>query len=191
MVFIQYIFGIRSMRQTIKEIETNVAYRWFLGFGLDDKIPHFSTFGKNYARRCRCWIQNAKYCEEASRRRDKSGHALQTTHDSSRLFPKARVCLWWILRLLRWTNLKGLEKNSMQTMLVFAAMNLKKLATWHWRNTKPTVPSPKNQYRKTKTPLSIISQRRFVYGLKRELKGLSFSSLSFNRLDVILRVPFL
>jgi transposase len=26
---IQYLFGIRSMRQTIKEIETNVAYRWF------------------------------------------------------------------------------------------------------------------------------------------------------------------
>ncbi|WP_312009675.1 transposase, partial [Shouchella clausii] len=35
MVFIQYIFGIRSMRQTIKEIETNVAYRWFLGFGFE------------------------------------------------------------------------------------------------------------------------------------------------------------
>jgi transposase len=34
MTFIQYIFGIRSMRQTIKEIETNMAYRWFLGFGL-------------------------------------------------------------------------------------------------------------------------------------------------------------
>ena len=45
---IQYLFGIRSMRQTIKEIETNVAYRWFLGYGLTEKIPHFSTFGKNY-----------------------------------------------------------------------------------------------------------------------------------------------
>lgn len=49
--FIQYLFGIRSMRQTIKEIETNIAYRWFLGFGLSDEIPHFTTFGKNYARR--------------------------------------------------------------------------------------------------------------------------------------------
>ncbi|WP_040306526.1 transposase, partial [Caloramator australicus] len=27
-VLIQYMFGIKSMRQTIKEIETNVAYRW-------------------------------------------------------------------------------------------------------------------------------------------------------------------
>lgn len=50
-VFIQYLFGIRSMRQTIKEIEVNMAYRWFLGYGLMDSIPHFSTFGKNYVRR--------------------------------------------------------------------------------------------------------------------------------------------
>ena len=50
-VFIQYIFGIKSMRQTISEIETNMAYRWFLGYGLNDKIPHFTTFGKNYVRR--------------------------------------------------------------------------------------------------------------------------------------------
>lgn len=51
MTFIQYIFGIRSMRKTIEEIETNMAYRWFLGYGFHDKIPHFSTFGKNYERR--------------------------------------------------------------------------------------------------------------------------------------------
>ncbi|OCA88381.1 transposase [Bacillus sp. FJAT-27225] len=51
LAFIQYTFGIRSMRQTIKEAETNLAYRWFLGFGFHDKIPHFSTFGKNYERR--------------------------------------------------------------------------------------------------------------------------------------------
>ena len=29
--FIQYLYGIKSMRQTVKEIEVNVAYRWFLG----------------------------------------------------------------------------------------------------------------------------------------------------------------
>ncbi|EHL78396.1 hypothetical protein HMPREF1015_01668, partial [Bacillus smithii 7_3_47FAA] len=42
MAFIQYTFGIRSMRKTIEEIETNLAYRWFLGFGFYDKVPHFS-----------------------------------------------------------------------------------------------------------------------------------------------------
>ena len=50
-VFIQYLFGIRSMRQTIKEIDVNVAYRWFIGYGLLEQVPHFSTFSKNYARR--------------------------------------------------------------------------------------------------------------------------------------------
>jgi transposase len=50
-VLIQYTFGIRSMRQTIKEIEVNMAYRWFLGFDMLDRIPHFTTFGKNYVRR--------------------------------------------------------------------------------------------------------------------------------------------
>lgn len=29
-VFIQHLFRIKSMRQTIKEIEMNVAYRWYL-----------------------------------------------------------------------------------------------------------------------------------------------------------------
>ena len=49
--FIQYLYGIRSMRQTIKEIEVNIAYRWFLGLEMQEPVPHFSTFGKNYTRR--------------------------------------------------------------------------------------------------------------------------------------------
>ncbi len=48
---IQYLYGIKSMRQTIKDIEVNVAYRWFLGLDLGEKVPHFTTFGKNYTRR--------------------------------------------------------------------------------------------------------------------------------------------
>lgn len=48
---LQYMFGIRSMRQTVAEAEVNNAYRWFLGLGLQDKVPHFSTFSKNYTRR--------------------------------------------------------------------------------------------------------------------------------------------
>jgi transposase len=49
--FYKYTFGIRSMNQILAEIETNMAYRWFLGYGFHDKVPHFSTFGKNYERR--------------------------------------------------------------------------------------------------------------------------------------------
>ena len=48
---LQYTFGIRSMRQTIREIEVNMACCWYLGYGMTESIPHFSTFGKNYVRR--------------------------------------------------------------------------------------------------------------------------------------------
>ncbi len=51
MLLIGYLFGIRSERQLVKEIEVNVAYRWFLGFGLLDKIPHHSVFSQNRRRR--------------------------------------------------------------------------------------------------------------------------------------------
>jgi transposase len=51
LAFVQYTFEIRSMRKTIEEVETNMAYRWFLDYGFHDKVPYFSTFGKNYERR--------------------------------------------------------------------------------------------------------------------------------------------
>jgi len=51
MLLIGYLFGIRSERQLVKEVEVNIAYRWFLGFGLREKVPCHSTFGKNRQRR--------------------------------------------------------------------------------------------------------------------------------------------
>jgi len=48
---IQCFYGIRSMRQTIRDIEVNPSYRWFLGLSLNDKVSHFTTYGKNYNRR--------------------------------------------------------------------------------------------------------------------------------------------
>lgn len=47
MMFIGYFYGIRSERQLAKEIETNIAYRWFLGLSLSDKVPHHSTISFN------------------------------------------------------------------------------------------------------------------------------------------------
>ncbi|WP_412761880.1 transposase, partial [Peribacillus frigoritolerans] len=37
---------------------------------------------------------------------------------------------------MRWTPLKGLKKLSMQAILTFAAINLKKMANWTWRGPK-------------------------------------------------------
>ena len=51
MVLIQHLFGIPSLRQTHRECEVNVAYRWFLGYGLLGKIPHFATVSCAFCRR--------------------------------------------------------------------------------------------------------------------------------------------
>lgn len=51
MVLIQHLFGIPSLRQTYREIQVNVAYRWFLGYSLLDEIPHFATVSYAFCKR--------------------------------------------------------------------------------------------------------------------------------------------
>ena len=51
MMFIGYLFGIPSERRLVKEIQVNVAYRWFLGLNLTDSIPDASTLSQNRRRR--------------------------------------------------------------------------------------------------------------------------------------------
>ena len=51
MVLIQHLFGIPSLRQTYREIQVNLAYRWFLGYGLLDDIPHFVTVSYAFCKR--------------------------------------------------------------------------------------------------------------------------------------------
>lgn len=52
-LFIGYLFGIRSERQLVREIEVNVAYRWFLRLKLTDAIFDASTISQNRRRRFR------------------------------------------------------------------------------------------------------------------------------------------
>lgn len=51
LIFINHLYGYNSMRRTIEETKVNLAYRWFIGYGVDDSIPHFSDFSKNYTRK--------------------------------------------------------------------------------------------------------------------------------------------
>ncbi len=44
MLLIGYLYGIKSERRLVEEVEVNLAYRWFCGFELCDKIPDHSTF---------------------------------------------------------------------------------------------------------------------------------------------------
>ena len=50
-LFVGYLFGIRSERQLMREIEVNVAYRWFIGLRLTDRVFDASTFSQNRRRR--------------------------------------------------------------------------------------------------------------------------------------------
>lgn len=51
LLFIGYLFGIRSERQLMREVQVNVAYRWFLDLRLTDKVPDASTLSANRRRR--------------------------------------------------------------------------------------------------------------------------------------------
>jgi len=46
-MFIGYFYGIRSERQLEREVQMNVAYRWFLGLKLHDPVPDHSTISWN------------------------------------------------------------------------------------------------------------------------------------------------
>ena len=51
LVLIQHLFGIRSLRQTLREAEVNVAYRWFLGYTMSQRLPHFATVSYAFRHR--------------------------------------------------------------------------------------------------------------------------------------------
>ena len=50
-VLIQHLYGISSLRRTMQDINMNIAYRWFLGYTLNEELPHFSTVSYNFKHR--------------------------------------------------------------------------------------------------------------------------------------------
>ena len=51
MLLVGYLYGIKSERQLVPEVQLNIAYRWFCGFELSDRIPDHSTFSKTRQRK--------------------------------------------------------------------------------------------------------------------------------------------
>lgn len=73
MLLVGYLYGIKSERRLVEEIQLNIAYRWFCGFELADKIPDHSTFSKT---RLRKWNESKLFQQaflEIVRRCVKSG----------------------------------------------------------------------------------------------------------------------
>jgi len=46
-----FIYGIDSERKIEREIQVNIAYRWFLGIDLDEKVPDHSTISQTRHRK--------------------------------------------------------------------------------------------------------------------------------------------
>jgi transposase len=46
MLIIGYVFAIRSERALCREVQVNLAYRWFCGLSIEDKSPDHSAFSR-------------------------------------------------------------------------------------------------------------------------------------------------
>ncbi len=49
-LLIGYLYGVTSERRLMEEIQVNMAYRWFLGYDLDETIPDHSVLSKARVR---------------------------------------------------------------------------------------------------------------------------------------------
>src|SRR5512140_2213100 len=46
MALLSYLYGITSERRLVEEIGLNLAYLWFIGYDLDEKVPDHSVLSK-------------------------------------------------------------------------------------------------------------------------------------------------
>src|SRR5215468_3319566 len=46
MLIVGYAFAIRSERLLCREVQVNLAYRWFCGLSIEDKMPDHSVFSR-------------------------------------------------------------------------------------------------------------------------------------------------
>src|SRR3974390_829397 len=54
MLIIGYVFAIRSERALCRDVRVNLAYRWFCGLSIEDKVPDHSAFSR---------ARNERFCD--------------------------------------------------------------------------------------------------------------------------------
>jgi transposase-like protein DUF772 len=67
MLVVGYVFAIRSERLICREVQVNLAYRWFCKLGIEDAIPDHSTFSR---------ARNERFREVSSMSAIRSGNLL-------------------------------------------------------------------------------------------------------------------
>lgn len=158
LLLLGYLFGVRSERQLIREVQVNVAYRWFLGLNLTDKVPDASTLSQNRRRQFNdSSIYQQVFGEivfQAMKRKLVSGDVLYT--DSTHLKANANKGKWVRARAVserqaymdeldraiversfadakelhqyRYARYRGRSKVQAQCLHTAAAQNIKKIA---------------------------------------------------------------
>jgi transposase len=53
MLVVGYVFALRSERLICREVQVNLAYRWFCRLGIEDAIPDHSAFSRARNERIR------------------------------------------------------------------------------------------------------------------------------------------
>ena len=48
---LKFLFHEDSIRRTYENLKYNNLYRWFIGYGLNEKVPEHSTYSQNYKRK--------------------------------------------------------------------------------------------------------------------------------------------
>ena len=120
MVLIQHLYGLPSLRRTADEISANICYRWFLGYTLQEETPHFSTVSYNFRHRFTAETVDQVFA-----------WILEEVAEAGYLSPKAVFIDGTHIQA---SANKGLAAVTRWVRLKYAAMNLKKLANWSWRD---------------------------------------------------------
>ena len=51
LVLLQHLYGLSSLRRTVEEARANLYFRWFLGYRIQEDIPHPTTVSHNFRHR--------------------------------------------------------------------------------------------------------------------------------------------
>ena len=106
MLVVGYAFAIRSERMLCREVQVNLAYRWFCGLSIEDKLPDHSAFSR---------ARNQRFRDGDNRVRERKRVEMLFAH------------LKRILRLGR-LRLRGPHAAQFEFTLAAIAQNLRRLA---------------------------------------------------------------
>jgi transposase len=68
MLVVGYVFAIRSERLICREVQVNLAYRWFCKLGIEDAIPDHSAFSRAATSASAKGMFSVAYSSGSSRR---------------------------------------------------------------------------------------------------------------------------